>query len=159
MAGRSSGLPVPVLVTIAVAMAASTGGFFFLQNRRSRPAKPPVLTSEAAAYLAHLQLTDVDMELAENYLKQTVTTITGKITNKGPRTLRLVEVNCVFRDLDGRIALRQPVAIVGRKTGPVATGQTRPFELAFDNIPAGWNQALPDLVISQILFQDSAPGS
>ena len=152
--GSPGGLPVPVLVTLALVLAVSTGAFFYFQGRRAPAPEQPVLTAEAAAYLPQLQLFDVDMQAAENYLKQTVSTITGKITNAGPRTLRLVEVHCVFRDAAGQAVLRQRVSIVGRKTGPVSTGQTRPFELTFDNIPAAWNQTMPDLVISQIQFQD-----
>ena len=112
------------------------------------------MTQEATAYLQHLQLSDVDMKVAENYLGHTVMNITGKLTNNGPRTLQLVEIHCVFRDFSSQVVYRERVAIVGRKTGLVPTGQTRLFDLAFDNIPAAWNQSLPDLVISQIHFQE-----
>ena len=150
---RSGGMPVPILVMMAFLLVAGTVGIFFYERAKGRAPEVPVLTPEAAAYLSNLQLGDVEMRGAENYLHQTVTTITGKITNNGPRTVRLVEVHFVFRDPYGRILSRDRVAIVGRKTGPVATGQTRPFELTFDNAPPGWNQAMPDLVISQIRFE------
>ena len=65
-----------------------------------------------------------------------------------------MEIHCVFHDFAGRVALRERTAIIGRKTGPAAPGQTRSFELTFDNIPQSWNQLLPDLVISQIVFQE-----
>lgn len=149
----SSGLPVPVLVAAALLLVGSTLVFFWYRSARNRPPDIPILTREATAYLPNLQLDDVNVVPAENYLKQTAATITGKITNKGPRTLRLVEVNCVFRDFSGRAVLRERTALVGRKTGPVATGQTRQFALNFDNIPDGWNQEIPDLVIAQIQFQ------
>ncbi|HYM09702.1 MAG TPA: hypothetical protein VEU62_03175 [Bryobacterales bacterium] len=148
------GLPIPVLVAAALVLAGVTVAFFWFRHERYRPPDVPVLTREATAYLPNLQLEDVDMKAAENYLKQTATAITGKITNKGPRTLRLVEINCVFRDFSGRPVLRERTAIIGRRTGPVSTGQTRPFSLNFDNIPDGWNQQIPDLIIAQIQFQD-----
>ncbi len=146
-------LPVSMVVAGAVVLAlGAAGGILYRSYQRPAPAKPS-LTPEAAAYLEHLQLSEVDMQAAENYLKHTVTTITGKITNHGPRTVRLVEIHCVFRNLSGQIILREPTAIIGRKTGPAPSGQTRAFQLNFDNIPAGWNQAMPDLVISQIQFE------
>ena len=151
---HSGALPLPVMVTIALVMVALTVGYFLLQQSRERRPSTPVLTQEATAYLPNLQLSDVDMKAAENYLHQTATTITGKITNNGLRTVRLVEVHCLFRDLNGQVVLREWVTIVGRKTGPVPTGQTRAFELNFDNIPATWNQAMPGLVISQMQFQE-----
>lgn len=135
-------------------MVGVTVGFFWYRQAQNRPRDVPVLTQEAAAYLRHLQLDEVEMKLAENYLKQTATTITGKITNNGPGTVRLVEINCVFRDHSGQAVLRERTAIVGRKTGPVPSNQTRTFELTFDNIPQSWNQLMPDLVISQIVFQE-----
>ena len=154
MASSRESLPVPIFVAGALLLIITTGVFFWYRQRQHAPPDVPILTKEAAAYLPNLQLADVDMQAAENYLNQTTTTITGKITNAGPRTLRLVEINCVFKDQIGQTVLRERVAIIGRKTGPVATGQTRPFELNFDNIPVSWNQVLPDLVISQIIFQE-----
>ena len=154
MASSRESLPVPLFVAGALLLIITTGVFFWYRQRQHAPPDVPILTKEAAAYLPNLQLADVDMQAAENYLNQTTTTITGKITNAGPRTLRLVEINCVFKDQIGQTVLRERVAIIGRKTGPVATGQTRPFELNFDNIPVSWNQVLPDLVISQIIFQE-----
>ena len=150
----SGSLPVPIVVAAALLLVSATVGFFWYRQTKSRPPDVPVLTQEAAAYLRSLQLDDVEMKAAENYLKQTATTISGKITNNGSRTVKLVEINCVFRDHARQPVLRERKAIIGRRTGPVSTGQTREFELTFDNIPAGWNQAMPDLVIAQIQFQD-----
>ena len=153
-AGNGGGFPVPILVTFGLLLVAGTAGYFVYEKSRNRPPDVPVLTPEAAAYLPHLQLSDVEMKAAESFLRQTVTSISGKITNSGPRTLRLAEIHCIFRNPYGQVVLRERVAIVGRKTGPVSTGQTRSFQLTFDNIPESWNQAMPDLVISQIQFQD-----
>ncbi len=146
--------PVPVLVAGAVLLVIATVGLFWYHQAKNRLPDVPVLTQEAAAYLRNLQLDDVDKKDAENYLKQTATTISGKITNKGDRTVKLVEINCVFRDHAQQAIHRERKAIIGRRTGPVGKGQTREFELTFDNIPAGWNQLMPDLVIAQIQFQD-----
>ena len=150
----SGSLPLPVLVVVLLLAVGATGGYFLYQKSRDRARDVPVLTPEATAYLQHLQLADVDMNAAENYLGHTIMNITGKLTNNGPRVLRLVEINCMFRDYSGQVVSRERVAIVGRKTGPIPPGQTRSFDLAFDNVPAAWNQVLPDLVISQIHFQE-----
>jgi hypothetical protein len=139
---------------VVLVLAGATAGYFLYRRAAERSRDVPVLTQEGAAYLPNLQLSDVDMKAAENYLGHTVMSITGEIANNGPRTVLLVEINCVFKDHAGQVVARERVAVIGRKTGPVATGQTRAFELAFDNIPATWNQALPDLVISQIQFQE-----
>ena len=48
--------------------------------------------------------------------------------------------------------LRERVPIVAKKMGKLAPGETKPFRLAFDNVPEGWNQAMPQMVIARIDF-------
>jgi hypothetical protein len=78
--------------------------------------------------------------------------ITGNITNAGGRNIRLVEITCVFTDPSGLVVLRERVPIVSAKMGGLKPGETKRFRLPFDTIPESWNQALPQLVIAQIVF-------
>lgn len=152
IATEQKGTPVAVLVVgLLVILGAS---FFLLLDRAShRPPPPPApLTPEAKAYVHNLQLMDVDMQKHESYMKQAVVEITGKIGNNGTRALRVVAINCVFYDPYGQLVLRERVPIVGQKIGGLAPGEIKNFRLAFDDIPDSWNQALPQLVIAQIVF-------
>jgi hypothetical protein len=36
--------------------------------------------------------------------------------------------------------------------GKLAPGESKPFRLAFDNVPESWNQAMPQMVIAAIDF-------
>ena len=145
-------VPVPLIVG-AIIVALGFGAWAFYDYwARTHPPAPPVLTAEAKQYVRNLQLSGVEMKAAESYMKQRVVEILGKVGNSGPRKLNVVEINCVFRDAYGQVVLRERVAIVGRRTGPLAPGDQKNFRLAFDNIPESWNQALPDLVIAQIIF-------
>jgi hypothetical protein len=92
------------------------------------------------------------MEAHESYLKQSVVEITGNIQNNGDRVLDVVEINCVFYDPYGQEVLRERVPIVSKKMGKLAPGETKPFRLAFDNVPEAWNQAMPSMVIARIDF-------
>jgi hypothetical protein len=140
-----------VVVTVVVILGA---GFFLYLDRASHraAAPPPPLTGEAKAYVRNLQLQNVDMQKHESYLKQAVVEITGKIGNHGGRVLRVVEINCVFYDPYGQVVLRERVPIVSEKIGGLSPGEIKNFRLPFDNIPDSWNQALPQLVIAQIVF-------
>ncbi|HUO29843.1 MAG TPA: FxLYD domain-containing protein [Bryobacteraceae bacterium] len=151
-AKEEKGIPVAVFVIALVVILG--GGFFLYLDRASRraPAPPAPLTGEAKAYVRNLQLLDVDMQKHESYLKQAVVEITGKIGNNGQRNLRVVEINCVFYDPYGQVVLRERVPIVSDKIGGLAPGEIKNFRLAFDDIPESWNQALPQLVIAEILF-------
>ena len=145
-------IPVAALV-VALVVILGAGVFLYLDRASHRPPPPPPpLTTEAKAYVRSLKLMDVDMQKHESYMKQAVVEITGKIGNNGNRTLRVVEINCVFYDPYGQLVLRRRVPIVGQKMGGLAPGEIKNFRLAFDDIPDSWNQALPELVIAQIVF-------
>ena len=151
-ATEQKGIPVAVLV-VALVVILGAGFFLYLDRAANRPPPSPApLTAEAKAYVRSLQLMDVEMQKHESYMKQAVVEITGKIGNNGNRALRVVEINCVFYDAYGQLVLRSRVPIVGRKMGGLAPGEIKNFRLAFDDIPDSWNQALPQLVIAQIVF-------
>jgi hypothetical protein len=144
----------PAVVVIGLVLVLGLAGFLYLdRTSKKEPPPPPPLTTEARAYAKNLKLANVTMKAHESYLKQSVVEITGDIQNAGDRTLKLVEITCVFYDAYGQVALRERVPIVSPKLGLVPPGQTRPFRLPFDNVPEGWNQAMPQLVIAGIQFQ------
>jgi hypothetical protein len=144
-------IPWPVL-GIVVLLAAATGGFFWWQSQQASDGGP-ALTEEAKQYLPFLDLSGVEMEASEDFLEQTLVTIQGKVINKGDRTLSLIDVNCVFREINGIEIARERATLVGRRTGPLKTGEAQDFRLAFDAIPEEWNQTMPNLFISQIQFE------
>lgn len=145
---------IPVAGVVIALVVILGAGFFLYLDRLShrRPPPPAPITREAKAYVRSLRLSDVDMQKHESYMKQAVVEITGKLGNNGDRVLNVVEINCVFYDSYGQVVLRERVPIVSRKMGGLAQGEIKNFRLAFDNIPDSWNQALPQLVIAQIVF-------
>ena len=110
------------------------------------------LTPEAKAYTRNLQLSDVEMKASENYFKQTVVEINGKIANAGTRPLDTVEIYCIFHDPYGQLVLRRRLPIVGGRVGGLKPGETKSFRLPFDDLPESWNQAMPQLVIAAVKF-------
>jgi hypothetical protein len=148
----------PASIVIGLAMILILGAFGWLTFApKPKPPPPPILTPEAKAYLNNLVLTNVHMQASESLVNQRVVEILGDITNKGNRVVRLAEVTCVFSDYKGRPVTREREAIVGATVGamggPLAPGASKPFRLAFDDLPEEWNQALPALVIAQIQFE------
>lgn len=149
---RAFSIPLPAIV-VPVVIILGLAAFWLYQSRsQGKGTQGPALTKDAADYVSHLKLSDVEMKASESYLKQAILDIEGKIGNNGDRVVKLVEINCVFRDAYGQMVLRERVSIVGRRTGSLNPGDTKSFRLAFDNVPGSWNQAMPDLVIAQILF-------
>ncbi len=141
--------PASIVIGLAVVLIAGVFGYLTF-GPKPAPPPPPVLTQDARQYLGKLKLDHVHMQASESMVNQRVIEILGDITNNGDRVVKLAEVTCVFRDYYGMELTRERVPIVG---SPLAQGQTKPFRLAFDDIPENWNQAIPALVIAQIQFQ------
>lgn len=151
---KKPGFRVSASVIIAAVAILIVGGAvaYLTFGPRPAPPPPPVLTQEAKDYLPNLKLSDVGLQAAESYINSSVVEILGKVTNVGNRSVRLVQVNCVFRNVYGQQIRRELATVVG-KVGALKPGETKPFRLAFDDAPPGWNQAMPDLVIAQIQFE------
>jgi hypothetical protein len=141
-------LPVTAIVIGAITVIVLIAGLFYLSRPASK-VNDAVPSAEAKAYLSHLQLSDVSMKATENFMKQQVLEIEGKITNNGPRPIKRIEVECIFPGLSDPVVYRERVPIV---TTELAPNQTRQFRLPFDRLPDSWNQAMPRLVIAQIVF-------
>lgn len=121
----------------------------------ARPAKTPeagAASTEATAYLPNLILSDVSMQASENFMKQQVIEVTGTIVDYGPRSLRSIEVYCIFYGINGQEIHRERLPIVSSKLAPLRPGEKRAFRLPFDALPDGWNQSIPKMVIAQITF-------
>ncbi len=136
-----------VAVVVLAIAAALAGGLLWFVNRPKPVEATAPLSADAKAYVRNLQLSEVSMKATENYMKQMVTEIEGKITNAGARTVQHADVYCVFYNSYGEVILRERVPIVVTNLKP---GETRTFRLPFDDIPGGWNNQMPQLVIARI---------
>lgn len=150
MASESARGPVPYIVAALALLGAALFGYLQYASKRAPQDVP--LTPEAKAYVRNLQLSDVEMKATESYLKQTVVEIEGKIGNSGDRGLQVVEIYCIFYDGNGQMVQRNRVPIVTVRMGGLQPGEIKSFRLPFDDIPAGWNQKMPQLVIAGVKF-------
>jgi len=144
-----------LLAASVTLLAAGAAVWIFFLKGPATPPEPPGLTAEAKAYTRNLGLSDFEMKAKDSFMQSTLVELTGKITNKGDRRLKLVEIHCIFYDPSLQYAVhRERVAIVRAKDGPLEPGQTRTFRLPFDSIPGTWNQATPQMVIAHIEFAE-----
>jgi hypothetical protein len=141
---------MPILLGV-LAIGAAAAVLLYLQQSAQDDSQA-VLTDGARAYLANLNLSNVTMKARDDALGQTLLEITGEISNLGKSEVHLVEANCVFRDVNGSELERQRSALVSERTGSLLPGDTQTFRMAFDSVPEGWNQIVPDLFIAQIQF-------
>lgn len=133
---------------VALLVLGGAVGWFMLRSKANTSPSTP-LTPESKAYVRNLKLSEVTMKATESYVGQTVTEIEGKIANAGDRTVKRADVFCIFYNAYGEIVIRERVPII---TTPLKPGDARAFRLPFDDIPAGWNNQMPQLVIARIDF-------
>ncbi len=145
-------LTTPMVIGVIAVLLVGGAAAYLTFGPKPAPPPPPVLTQEAKDYLQNLKLSDVGLQAAESYINSSLVEVLGKVGNTGNRTVKLVQVNCVFRNVYGQPIRRELATVVG-KNGPLKPGETKPFRLAFENPPTGWNQDIPLLVIAQIQFE------
>jgi hypothetical protein len=63
-----------------------------------------------------------------------------------------VELELTFRDPWGQVVLKEKGWPVSRRTTALAAGETRSFQLAFENMPVEWNQAPPRVAVRRVEF-------
>jgi hypothetical protein len=114
-------------------------------------------------YAASVQLSDLKMSAAQNFVGGTVTYLDGKIANAGDKTVGGARVEVTFRNSLGEIAQREEVQVrVLQETGPytepvdlalspISPGHAKNFRLTFEHVSSDWNQAYPELRVTQVV--------
>jgi hypothetical protein len=142
---------VPIIIG-AVTLLLLIAAMVYLSHSQKQPPPETGASAEAKAYVRNLDLSDVRMQAAENFMQQRIVEVVGNISNKGNRALNEVDVYCLFYSPSGQLVHRERVPIVRGKGKPLYPGETRQFRLPFDSLPENWNQAMPNLVVAGIEF-------
>ena len=146
---RSIIIAIAVIVTIAAILAIA------LRERPKVPVPPP-------AYAASLKFSDLKMSRAQNFAGATVTYVDGTLDNVGDKTVSRAIVQVTFSDSYNQVAQIESVPVMMLQTGgpyddtadlsraPLAAGQSKRFRLTFEHVSEQWNQAYPELKITDL---------
>ena len=104
------------------------------------------------AYAPNLQIENLALSRAENFLNQEVTILAGRLTNAGNLPLSSVEITVEFSDQLGQVVLRETRAVFASPTPPFAPGEGRDFDVSFERIPSSWNIQQPVVRVSGLVF-------
>jgi hypothetical protein len=141
------------LVIVAVAVIAILS--------RGNPNAPAALHP----YASNLKLSDLKMSAAQNFVGSSVTYIDGTVTNAGDKTVTHAIVHVEFHNSLAEVAQAEDVPLhvlqtsgpypdaVDLSTSPLAAGQSKPFRLTFEHISADWNQAYPELQVTDVTLR------
>ena len=145
------------LVLAGVAALVIVGALFFLPGRQSPPGAAPrgahfAFGPAEQAYAARIQIENIALSRAENFLNQQITTLTGDLVNGGDRALRGVEVTIEFSDDLQQIALRESRPVLLATAPRLGIGERRSFEVSFEHIPSSWNMQQPTVRVTGLQF-------
>ncbi len=144
-----------IVIAIAVVVALAGAGALLLRETPRQNAGPP-------PYAAKLQFSDLKMSQAQNFVGATVTYIDGAVTNTGDKTVTHAMVQVTFKDSYNQVAQIENVPVKVLQSGgpyldatdlsiaPLAPGQNRQFRLIFEHLSEQWNQAYPELRITDV---------
>ena len=107
------------------------------------------LSAEAQQYVRSLALSGMTIQATGNALGGVLVEVNGSITNNGSRTVENATVACTFIEPYGQPLKTETVTLLRSALKP---GETRTFRLPFENIPEGWNQAMPQVRFVGIKF-------
>jgi len=110
------------------------------------------LTEEQKAYLGQIAVTEVRMSAAQNFLGDTVTYLDARVTNKGTKVVRQLELELVFVDVLSQVVLREMTRPITPRTSPLKPGESRSFRVSFEHIPVDWNQTPPTVTPKAVQF-------
>jgi hypothetical protein len=154
--------PKPKTATITVVMAAVVAlailvslWFLFepLQLRKPDSAHDmsnSKMSSAEQDYARQIEIGNITMSRAENFLHQEVTTLEGEIHNAGGQPISSLAVTAEFSDDMHQIVLRETRRIFANPTNPLKAGERRPFDISFEHIPISWNRQTPTMRVSQL---------
>jgi hypothetical protein len=155
-----SGSSMWIAVIVGIAVVAAIIGLlaWFGRAKATGPAPNP--------YISKLQISDVKMAAAQNFVGGTVTYVEGKITNAGDKTVTSATAEVTFRNAMGQVVQKEdlPVRvlvyqgpdrdIMDLRSAPLKPGATADFRLTIEgSISADWNQGYPEVQIVSVTTQ------
>jgi alanine-alpha-ketoisovalerate/valine-pyruvate aminotransferase len=150
---KSSRLTIGMGVLVAVAILLSLWFLFEpLQSKKS-------MVQEAVAvkmnpleqdYAKKIEIGNVALSRAENFLHQEVTTLTGELYNGGSERVIGLSLTAEFSDDLNQIVLRETRSVVASPQVALGPGEHRKFEISFEHIPTSWNMQSPAVCIAHL---------
>lgn len=105
------------------------------------------------AYARHLEFQGLHMSRFGNMFNQDVTYLSGKVVNEGDRPLQDIQVTVEFRNAQNQVVLRETLRALGSHPAPLTAGESRDFQLGFEQVPDDWNMQYPSVRVTGLLLR------
>lgn len=129
------------------------GVFYFWSGHTSGPWGPTAqphlpFGPEEQTYAPRIEIQNISLSRAENFIHQEVTYLSAELVNGGARTLSGLELTVEFSDELHQVVLRESRAVLSAREPALAPGEHRSFEVSFDHIPSSWNREQPSVRVT-----------
>ncbi len=136
----------------AATLAVIVSALLVVTRRGAAPPATSALSEEQKVYLGEIAITDARMSAARSFAGDTVTYLDARVTNKGVRVVRGLEIQLEFHDTLNQVVLREKARPIRSRTPPLEPGETRAFQVAFERMPADWNRVAPAITTTEVDF-------
>jgi len=101
-------------------------------------------------YVENIQIGNITLSRAENFLHQEVTTVSGELYNGGNESVSGLRLTTQFSDDMNQVVLRETRDVSGTPERPFAAGERRTFEISFEHVPSSWNMQQPSVRVNYL---------
>ena len=150
------GISLPtILIAAVVILAVGATLWFFYQPGGSRvfpttESANPKMNAAEQEYASKIEIGNISLSRAENFLHQEVTILSGEIFNGGTEPVSSIRLTPEFLDELNQVVLRETRGIFGAAERPLGPGERRAFEISFEHVPSSWNMQQPTVRVSYL---------
>jgi hypothetical protein len=153
-ASKPKASPVTIGMGAVVAVAILVSVWFLFQppqRRNSASLQETVNVKMSPAeqeYAKSIEIGNIALSRAENFLHQEVTILNGEVYNGGTQPVLRLSLTTEFLDSMNQVVLRETRGVVGNPGTALAPGERRAFEISFEHVSSAWNMQAPAVHVS-----------
>jgi len=151
--------PLNILLGTLVVVAIALSFWFAFKSPRgssSRLAPSNIsvpMTQAEQAYAKSIQIENVALSRAENFIRQEVTILNADAVNTGQQSVASLNVTVEFFDDLHQVVLRESRTVLASPSAALGPGQRRSFSISFDRVPASWNLQQPSVRVAYLQLE------
>ena len=150
--------PLPLNILLGALVIIAIALTFWLafkspQGSSSRVAQSGVsvpMSPAEQAYAKSIQIENIALSRAENFIHQEVTILDADAVNTGQQAVVGLSVTVEFFDDLHQVVLRETRSVLGSPAAALGPGQKRGFSISFDRVPASWNMQQPSVLVTYL---------
>ena len=149
-------LPLNILLGTLVGVAIVLSFWFAFKTpqgssfRAGQVKFPGPMSQAEQMSVGKVQVENMTMQRAENFLHQEVTILDFDLSYAGEQSITGLTATFEFFDDLHQVVLRETRSVLAPPSAPLGTGQRRTFTIAFDRVPASWNRQQPSMRVAHL---------